>query len=107
MPSACRRGPKLAGEQAIFPTPNRRPFGTKNMKTVVLIVALAVLSVPAFARQPKIYVHGDSYYVAHKAQDRICVVFHREPKGAWAIVGTYKTLSQAAAAMKSAPDCVK
>ena len=77
------------------------------MKRVLLIVALAVLSVPASARQPKVYIHSDSYYVAHKAQDRICVVFQRKPNGAWAIVGAYKTISQAAAAMKSAPGCVK
>ena len=78
----------------------------KKMKSVVLFVALAALSVPAEARQRQVFIFGDSYYVAHKVPDSTCVVFHKRPTGAWTIVGVFKTFGQAAATMKSAPDCV-
>ena len=77
------------------------------MKTVVLIVAMAALSVPADARQPTVYIHSNWYYVAHKDQEKICAVFHRKPSGAWTIVGAYRTPSEAAAIMKTASACVK
>jgi hypothetical protein len=69
-----------------------------------LTLAVVALSIPVYAN-PAIYVRGNEYYVAHKAQDRICVVFQTKPQGRWIIVGIYKSVKEAAAIMKTSADC--
>jgi hypothetical protein len=90
----------------------RRSLGTfqeSQILRMLLVAALIAVPMPAVAAyQYRIMSHG--YYVAHKANDKICVVFQRKPVGnAWIIVGapSYKFIADAAAVMRNAPECTK
>ena len=88
-------------------SPNESPQ-SKLLKLLLVAAFIAVpVSAPA-AYKYRVLSHG--YYVAHKANDKICVVFHKKPIGnAWIIVGEtkYEFIADAAAVMRSAPECTK
>ena len=75
-----------------------------SMRRLSLSLALLALATPATAKWT-VAARGNEYYVAHKVQDRICAVFKKKPQGSWVIVGSYKSLREAATVMKSAADC--
>ena len=84
------------------------PPASQILKTL-WVAALIALPVPALgAYKYRVVSHG--YYVAHRADDKICVVFHRKPVGnAWVIVGAtkYDFIADAAAVMRNATECTK
>ena len=91
---------------------NKRSLGAPlaaQIPKMLLVAAITALPMPALAAyQYRVVSHG--YYVAHRANDKICAVFHRNPVGnAWVIVGStkYEFIADAAAVMKNAPECIK
>jgi hypothetical protein len=80
-----------------------------QMLKVLLVAAFIGLVLPALAAD-RHRIRSDGYHVAHKVNDKVCVVFQRKPVGsAWIMVGatSYKFIAEAAAVMRSAPECTK
>ncbi len=68
-------------------------------KIAVIIVATMYMCAPAFA--------ATEYYVEHHAASKACRVSEKKPDGKeWKEVGAaHKTMAEAEAAMKKAPEC--